>query len=69
MKILLKNVVENLIQKMGMRDMARCWMVLDELIRNKYNNNDENNKYDRMVILSLGRMVEHYWDGIGEWYA
>ena len=44
-------------------------MVLDELIRNKYNNNDENNKYDRMVILSLGRMVEHYWDGIGEWYA
>ena len=55
--------------KDGMRDMARCWMVLDELIRQKYNNNDKNKAYDRMVILSLGRLVEHYWDGIGEWTA
>ena len=66
---IVKECGRELNSKDGMRDMARCWMVLDELIRNKYNNNDENNNYDRMVILSLGRMVEHYWDGIGEWYA
>ena len=66
---IVKECGRELHSKDGMRDMIRCWMILDDIIRQKYNNNDENNKYDRMVILSLGRMVEHYWDGIGEWYA
>ena len=59
---------EYLYSKDGMRDMLRCHNLLDELIQYNYYNND-NEQYDRVIITSLPRLVEHYWDEAGEWLA
>ena len=40
--------------KDGMRDMARCWMILDELIQHNYNNDDKNKKYGQIAISEVG---------------
>ena len=53
----------------GMRDMVRCHNQLDEIIRYNYNKGNNKEQYDRMIILPLARLVEHYWDGIGQWTA
>ena len=57
-----------LYSKDGMTDMLRLHNVIDEIIT--YNVNKANNdKYDRMAILSLPRLIEHWWEGIGDWMA
>ena len=57
-----------LYSKDGMREMLRCHNLLGELIQYNYDNNDIE-QYDRFIMTSLPRLVEHYWDGIGEWLA
>ena len=54
--------------KHGMKDMLRCHNLLDEIITYNFNKGN-NDKYDRIAILSLPRMIEHWWDGIGDWMA
>ena len=54
--------------KDGMKDMIRCHNLLDEIINYNYNKGN-NDKYDSMIILSLTRLIEHWWDGIGNWKA
>ena len=66
---IVKECGRELYSKDGMRDMARCHMLLDEIIKCKYNQGNNKDKYDRMIILPLPRLVEHYWDGIGQWTA
>jgi hypothetical protein len=51
-----------------MKDMIRCHNLLDEIINYNYNKGN-NDKYDSMIILSLTRLIEHWWDGIGNWKA
>ena len=55
--------------KDGMSDMLRCYDLLDYTIQYNYNQGNNSDKYNRMVILPLAKLVEHYWDGIGEWKA
>jgi len=55
-----------LYSKDGMKDMIRCHNLLGEIISYNYNKGN-NDKYDRM--LSLTRLIEHWWDGIGNWKA
>ena len=55
-----------LYSKDGMKDMIRCHNLLVEIINYNYNKGN-NDKYDRM--LSLTRLIEHWWDGIGNWKA
>jgi hypothetical protein len=57
-----------LYSKDGMKDMIRCHNLLDEIINYNYNKGN-NDKYDSMIILSLTRLIEHWWDGIGNWKA
>ena len=52
-----------------MRDMVRCHNLFIEIIHYNYNKGDNKDNYDRMMILPLARLVEHYWDGIGTWKA
>ena len=80
---ILKKMYENIIEKHiirecgsflyskdGMKDMIRCHNLLGEIINYNYNYNKGNNdKYDRMNILSLPRLIEYWWDGIGQWKA
>ena len=54
--------------KHGMKDMLRCLNLLDEIITYNFNKGN-NDKYDRNKILSLPRLIEHWWDGIGDWMA
>ena len=57
-----------LYSKDGMKDMIRFHNFLGEIIN--YNDDKGNNdKYGRMIILSLPRLIEHWWDGIGQWKA
>ena len=57
-----------LYSKDGMKDMLRCHNLLDEILC--YNFKRGNNaKYDRIKILSLPRLIEHWWDGIGDWMS
>ena len=40
---------------------------IDEIIT-YFNNGNNDNSY-RIAILSLPRLIEHWWDGIGDWMA
>ena len=62
-------MVKNYTKIDGMMDMVRCHNLLDEIIRFNYNKGNNKEQYDRMIILPLARLVEHYWDGIGQWTA
>lgn len=70
--ILEENIVrecgEFLYSKDGMKDLLRCHNLLDEIINYNYMKGN-NDKYNRMNILSLPRLIEHWWNGIGEWRA
>ena len=66
---IVKECGRELYKKDGMKDLLRCHLLLDEIIKCNYNQGNNNDKYDRMIILPLPRLVEHYWDGIGEWCA
>ena len=57
-----------LYSKDGMKDMLRCHNSFDEIICYNFNKGN-NDKYDRIKILSLSRLIEHWWDGIGNWKA
>jgi hypothetical protein len=52
-----------------MIDMLRCYDLIDYTIQYNYNQGNNSGKYNRMVIVPLAKLVEHYWDGIGEWKA
>ena len=66
---IVKECGRELYSKNGMRDMVRCHSLLDYIIHYNYNEGNNNDKYNRMVILPLARLVEHYWDEIGDWKA
>ena len=64
-----KECGRELYDKGGIREMARCCDLLDLTVHRAYEQGDNNNKYDKMVIEPLAKLVEHYWNGIGEWRA
>ena len=53
--------------RFGMMDMLRCHSLLEAIIHLNYNKGNNKENYNRMTILPLARLVEHYWDGIGQW--
>ena len=63
-----KECGEYLYSKDGMKNMLKFHDFIDEIITYNFNKGN-NDKYDRMKILSLPRLIEHWWDGIGEWMA
>ena len=46
-----------------MREMVRCCDLLDLTVHRNYEQGD------KMVVGPLAKMVEHFWEGIGEWKA
>ena len=78
---ILKKIYENVLDEHIARECGEfftqkmvcviCWSchnLLDEIIQYNYGNND-NQQYHTVIITSLPRLVEHYWDGIGDWLA
>ena len=57
-----------LYSKDGMKDMLRFHNLMDEIITYNFNKG-KNDKYDKIKILSLPRLIEDWWDGIGDWMA
>ena len=51
-----------------MNDMLRLHDFIDEIITYNFNKGNNDNYY-RIAILSLPRLIEHWWDGIGDWMA
>ena len=68
-KDIVKECGRELYSKDGMIDMLRCYDLIDYTIQYNYNQGNNSGKYNRMVIVPLAKLVEHYWDGIGEWKA
>ena len=65
---IIKECGEFLYSKDGMKAMLKFHDFIDEIITYNFNKGN-NEKYDRIKILSLPRLIEHWWDGIGEWMA
>ena len=65
---IIKECGKFLYSKDGMKAMLKFHDFIDEIIIYNFNKGN-NDKYDRIKILSLPRLIEHWWDGIGEWMA
>ena len=65
---IIKECGKFLYSKDGMKAMLKFHDFIDEIITYNFNKGN-NEKYDRIKILSLPRLIEHWWDGIGEWMA
>ena len=68
-KDVVKECGRELYEKGGMREMVRCCDLMDLAVQRNYEQGDNKNKYNRMVIEPLARLIDFYWEGIGEWKA
>ena len=68
-KDIIKECGRELYKKGGTSEMTRCCNLLDLTVHHNYEQGDNNNKYDKLVIEPLARLVDFYWVGIGEWKA
>ena len=65
----IKECGRELYEKGGTREMTRCCDLLDLTVHRNYQQGDNKNNYNVMVIEPLARLVEFYWVDIGEWQA